>query len=208
MAINVNFNNEEAINTKVQDLNYIPTYKEYEKERQENEIERQAYYEDFKMRVENGEFKGDTGEGWEQITTDTNIYDLDTGLYSVEEGVSLTYTEMYADDHPPILVSVKSILKVVKKVISEEDAYVYYTLTTLNSEIDPMVQSPIGVYQGSIHLLDFFAIRWYGQKPTFISMKDIQALTTRTTTISSASTNNEIPTAKAVYDLVNSMLNK
>lgn len=169
MAIDVNFNNEEAINTKLKDLNYIPTYKEYEKERQENEIERQEYYEDFKARVENGEFNGE--DACIDITTDTNIYDLDTGIYCVAEGVNLTYTEVYANDNPPILISAKSILKVVKKVVSEKEAYVYYILTTLNPAIDPTHESPIGIYQGSISLLDFFTIRWYGKTPVFISEK-------------------------------------
>lgn len=58
MALNVSFVKEKTINTEVKDFNYIPAYKEYEKERQENEKERQAYYEDIQRRVNNGEFNG------------------------------------------------------------------------------------------------------------------------------------------------------
>jgi hypothetical protein len=62
MALNVSLVKEKTINTEVKDFNYIPAYKEYEKERQENEKERQAYYEDIQRRVNNGEFNGKDGE--------------------------------------------------------------------------------------------------------------------------------------------------
>lgn len=53
-TINVNLASEEIIKTELPDINYIPGYKVAEEERR-------AYYEDFKQRVENGEFNGEQG---------------------------------------------------------------------------------------------------------------------------------------------------
>ena len=110
-----------------------------------------------------------SGVGIQEITTDTNIFDLETGIYYVAEGVNLTYTEWYADSNPPISVTTKSILNVVKKIVSETEGYVYYTLTTLNSEVDPTHYSPIGTYHGFIARVDLFVVRWLGGKPNFVS---------------------------------------
>lgn len=63
--IKVNISSEKTLNTEIKDLNYIPEYKEYELERQTNEIKRQsnesnreAYINELKQRVINGEFDG------------------------------------------------------------------------------------------------------------------------------------------------------
>ena len=53
--VEVNLAPEKTIDTVVNDINYIPGYKQAE-------IERRAYYEDFKQSVEAGEFVGETGE--------------------------------------------------------------------------------------------------------------------------------------------------
>lgn len=54
-TINVTLSPEKTINAAVNDINYIPGYKQAE-------LERRAYYEDFKQRVENGEFNGKDGK--------------------------------------------------------------------------------------------------------------------------------------------------
>lgn len=65
-AINTSLAQAKSVTTSVEDLNYIPAYREYEKERQENELERQAYFEELQERVENGEFVGKSLEyDWE-----------------------------------------------------------------------------------------------------------------------------------------------
>jgi len=52
---------EERLVVNLKELNYIPDYKIYEEERQQNELERIAYYESFQQAVENGEFDGEQG---------------------------------------------------------------------------------------------------------------------------------------------------
>jgi hypothetical protein len=54
-VIEVNLAPEEAVETEVYDINYIPGYAVAEKERRE-------YYEDFKQRVNAGEFNGQDGK--------------------------------------------------------------------------------------------------------------------------------------------------
>lgn len=75
-TINVNLSQESALNTQVQDINYIPSYIEAEKERRKNELERinnelsrisneeerERYIIDLKQRVLNGEFNGEKGD--------------------------------------------------------------------------------------------------------------------------------------------------
>ncbi|WP_288910815.1 phage tail protein [uncultured Thomasclavelia sp.] len=63
--INVNLSTEKPVETQLQDLNYIPAYKDAEKTRRENEetrianeVERQKYYEVFQTKVNNNEFVG------------------------------------------------------------------------------------------------------------------------------------------------------
>lgn len=72
----VNLSNEETLNTTLKDLNYIPAYKEYEEERQNNEIvrqnnestrvnneiDRETYITELKQKVDSGEFNGEKGE--------------------------------------------------------------------------------------------------------------------------------------------------
>ena len=79
-TINVNVSSEEALNTTLQDINYIPGYIAAETERRTNEasrvanestritnedtrianeIAREEYITDLKKRVEDGEFNGD-----------------------------------------------------------------------------------------------------------------------------------------------------
>lgn len=65
-TINVSFSNEDTISANVQDIDYIPGYKEAEETRRsneetriKNETEREKYINDLKNKVANGEFKGD-----------------------------------------------------------------------------------------------------------------------------------------------------
>ena len=59
--INVAITTDTPINTQVQNINYIPGYKEAEEERRKNELERIAYYEEIQRKVDNGEFNGEDG---------------------------------------------------------------------------------------------------------------------------------------------------
>jgi hypothetical protein len=52
---------EERLVVNLNEVNYIPDYKIYEEERQQNELERIAYYESLQQAVENGEFDGEQG---------------------------------------------------------------------------------------------------------------------------------------------------
>jgi hypothetical protein len=82
-AITIDLLNEEPIQTEVYDINYIPSYKAAELQRQANEVERMAnenqreineidrknnetkretYYEDFKSKADSGYFKGEKGD--------------------------------------------------------------------------------------------------------------------------------------------------
>lgn len=166
--IELHDNGAEELNVELHDINYIPGYKEAEEERR-------AFYEEVKQKVENGEFNGKDLTCIE-ILEDTNIYDLETGFYYVNEGVKLNYTEMYADKNPPIEITTKSMLKVIKKVEAEDKAYVYYTLTTLNQEVDPTHYSPLGTYHGFIQLMNLIAVRWLGYEPRFVSQEIIRNL--------------------------------
>lgn len=64
----VSLSKEKALKTSVPNLNYIPAYKEYEKERQENELkrianeeQREEYIDKLKTDVENGLYNGKEG---------------------------------------------------------------------------------------------------------------------------------------------------
>lgn len=60
-TMSINLSNEDTIKTKVADINYIPSYKIAELERQANEKERIAYYNEIQQKVANGEFNGRDG---------------------------------------------------------------------------------------------------------------------------------------------------
>lgn len=70
--IEASFTKEKSIKTNVTNLNYIPAYVEYERERQENEEERQAYYEEIQNRINNGEFNGKDGVIGKSLEYDWN----------------------------------------------------------------------------------------------------------------------------------------
>lgn len=72
-TIKVDLASESPINTKVNDLNYIPGYKIAEEQRRLNEAERitnenerETYYEDFQSKVDSGYFKGQKGDKGEK----------------------------------------------------------------------------------------------------------------------------------------------
>lgn len=64
--MSINLSKEETIKAQVTDINYIPSYKIAELERQANEEERIAYYNDIQQKVANGEFNGKDGEKGEK----------------------------------------------------------------------------------------------------------------------------------------------
>ena len=65
-AITFNLVKEEPIQAEVTDINYIPSYKIAELERQANEKERIAYYNEIQQKVADGEFNGKDGEKGEK----------------------------------------------------------------------------------------------------------------------------------------------
>lgn len=72
-TIKTSISETKGISTNVEELNYIPAYREYEKERQENELERQAFFEDFQNRVNSGEFEGKDGKSLEYDWNGTKL---------------------------------------------------------------------------------------------------------------------------------------
>lgn len=61
MNTNVKFNEEKKVGVEFFDIDFLPSYKIAELERQENEKERIAYYNEIQQRVANGEFNGKDG---------------------------------------------------------------------------------------------------------------------------------------------------
>ena len=83
--VEVNLAPEKTIDTVVNDINYIPGYKQAE-------IERRAYYEEFKQSVEAGEFVGETGEqgvpGKDGVTPNIQIGSVTTLDFEEEARVT------------------------------------------------------------------------------------------------------------------------
>lgn len=86
---NVSLSEAKTIKTNVTNLNNIPSYKEYEKERQaneqiriSNEKERISYYNEIQEKVNNGDFKGEQGPKGDKGEDGTGIAIL--GSYSTE----------------------------------------------------------------------------------------------------------------------------
>lgn len=88
--VEVNLAPEKTIDTVVNDINYIPGYKQAE-------IERRAYYEDFKQSVEAGEFVGETGEqgvpGKDGVTPNIQIGSVTTLDFEEEARVTKEGTQ-------------------------------------------------------------------------------------------------------------------
>lgn len=93
-SINARLSHELSINAKVKNLNYIPDYKKYEEERQNNELEREAYINELKQRVLNGEFNGPQGLPGKDGRTGRGITNV-TKIKS--EGLVDTYQIDYSD---------------------------------------------------------------------------------------------------------------
>lgn len=145
-----------------------------------------------------------SGSAIPEITENTNIFDLETGIYYVNPGVILTYANTGFSDEESLTVFVKSILTVEKAYIEDEVGEIYYRLIG----IDPTIGTKIvGTYHGYIELIiGFYPLSWHGVKPKFMSMDSIETLTNKVTQITSSATDEQYPSAKAVYDYVNSAI--
>lgn len=139
-----------------------------------------------------------------EITEDTNIFDLETGIYYVNAGVTLTYSNTNFAEEQSMQIYVKSILITEKAYAEDEVGEIYYQLMG----IDPTIGTKIvGVYHGYIELIvGFYPLSWHGVKPKFMSMDSIETLTNKVTQITSSATDEQYPSAKAVYDYVNSAI--
>lgn len=145
-----------------------------------------------------------SGSAIPEITENTNIYDLETGIYYVNPQIVLTYSNTNFSEEQSLTVFVKSILIVEKAYVEDEVGEIYYQLIG----IDPTIGTKIvGVYHGYIELIiGFYPLAWNGLKPKFMSMDSIEALTDKVTQITSSATDEQYPSAKAVYDYVNSAI--
>jgi hypothetical protein len=147
---------------------------------------------------------GEGGSAIPEITENTNIFDLETGIYYVNPQIVLTYSNTGFSDEESLTVFVKSILIVEKAYIEDEVGEIYYQLIG----IDPTIGTKIvGTYHGYIELIiGFYPLSWHGVKPKFMSMDSIETLTNKVTQITSSATDEQYPSAKAVYDYVNSAI--
>ena len=103
-SINARLSPESSINAKVKNLNYIPDYKKYEEERQNNELERETYINELKQRVLNGEFNGPQGLPGKDGIPGRGITNI-TKIKS--EGLIDTYQIDYSDD-TNTMISIKN----------------------------------------------------------------------------------------------------
>lgn len=105
----------QTVNTNLPDVNYIPAYKEAEAERRANEIvrqnneaERQQYYEMIQEKVDNGEFDGEDGfspiittskEGKETTITIIDVEGTKTAtIFDGEEDKNFLFIQNEASD--------------------------------------------------------------------------------------------------------------
>ena len=147
-----------------------------------------------------------SGSAIPEITENTNIFDLETGIYYVNPEITLTYSSVSMDGEEITLpVYVKSILLVQKFIIPEEMGELYYQLIGVNPNTED--GSFLGVYHGYAQLLvGFDENPWLGIKPMFVGRIELASLTDKVTQITSSATDEQTPTAKAVYDYVNSAI--
>lgn len=151
-----------------------------------------------------------SGSAIPEITSDTNIYDLETGVYYVTAGVTLTSGIILDGDSSPITTMSKSILTVENFGSAEYGFWqVYYTLSCVSPENEEPngYAYKVGTYHGvSTGIAIGNELQWLTKAPTFITAGDMEFLNSRATTITSSATDEQIPTAKAVYDYVNSAI--
>lgn len=146
-----------------------------------------------------------SGSAIPEITEDINIFDLETGIYYVNPQIVLTYSNTGFSDEESLTVFVKSILIVQKTYFEEELGQIYYQIIGFNPETEDARM--VGTYHGFIEsIIGFYPVAWNGKKPKFMSMDSIEALTDKVTQITSNATDEQYPSAKAVYDYVNSAI--
>lgn len=146
-----------------------------------------------------------SGSAISEITTNTNIYDLDTGIYYVNAEIMLTYSsaDMYGGTALPVYV--KSILLVQKLYIESQLGQIYYQLIGANTNTSD--GSWVGTYHGYIDFVTGFDdTPWIGKAPMFMEMTNLETLTSKVTELTSEVTDKQYPSAKAVYDYVNSAI--
>ena len=145
-----------------------------------------------------------SGSAIPEITENTNIYDLDTGIYYVNAGVTLTYSNTNFAEEQSMQIYVKSILITEKAYVEDEVGEIYYQLIGIDPSIGTKI---VGVYHGYIELIvGFYPLVWNGKKPVFMSMDSIETLTNKVTELTNEATDEQYPSAKAVYDYVNSAI--
>lgn len=147
-----------------------------------------------------------SGSAIPEITENTNIFDLETGIYYVNPQIVLTYSSESMDgEETGITVFVKSILMVQKVYMEDEVGELYYQLIGLNPQVSDGII--VGVYHGyATAVIGFDGPPWLGSKPMFIEMTNLKTLTDKVTQITSSATDEQYPSAKAVYDYVNSAI--
>lgn len=151
---------------------------------------------------------GEGGSAIPEITENTNIFDLETGVYYVNAGVTLTITNLSTtldNEEPNIQIYVKSILNVLRCYDPENFSQVYYKLITFNG--DTSDGNMVGYYEGYIDGSHGGSqTAWLCKYPVYMEMKNITTLANKVVELTSEATDEQYPSAKAVYDYVNSAI--
>lgn len=149
-----------------------------------------------------------SGSAIPEITENTNIFDLETGVYYVNAGVTLTITNLSTtldNEEPNIQIYVKSILNVLRCYDPENFSQVYYKLITFNG--DTSDGNMVGYYEGYIDGSHGGSqTAWLCKYPVYMEMKNITTLANKVVELTSEATDEQYPSAKAVYDYVNSAI--
>lgn len=151
-----------------------------------------------------------SGSAIPEITENTNIFDLETGVYYVNAGVTLASGIILDGGSSAITTMSKSIL-IVENFGGAEYGFwqVYFTLAGVNAENEEPNGDmyKVGTYHGiSTGIAMGNELQWITKAPTFITVGDMEFINSRATTITSTATDEQTPTAKAVYDYVNSAI--
>lgn len=141
-SINASLSPEPSLNTKVRNLNYIPDYKKYEEERQNNEFEREAYINELKQRVLNGEFKGERGEQGPAGTTKYTELTDKPKINNVELNDNKTSNDLGLQELLDSGVNIKTINN--KSILGEGNIDVAADMTALtNIELEEILNRNI-----------------------------------------------------------------
>lgn len=147
---------------------------------------------------------GGSGGTIPEITEDTNIFDLETGIYFVNEGVTLTYASFALGDEgatgTSFPVNTKIILNVAKAIDVEAEFGMVNYMTMGNVEGATYAGGILyGAIQGQVTEEDSM---WFGLDPVVMYEDTIYTLANVKETITEDDYHDSIPTTGAVRSYV------